>query len=111
MIQLRDAIAAPAHQRQHLASVRIKRHEGYLGIYVWHAELLVAGVQLVYFFVNHMDCGFYRRRGNALQVRIERSVDAQAFAVEVALAELLQQLLMHQVDEVGRLAGVHAHHG
>jgi hypothetical protein len=48
---------------------------------------------------------------SALQVGIERGVDAQAFAVEVALAELLHQLIVHQVDEVGRFAGVHAGRG
>ena len=53
--------------------------------------------------VDSTACG-----GLPLQIGIERGVDAQAFAVEVALAQLLHQLIVHQVDEVGRLAGVHA---
>ena len=32
MIQLRIAVVAPAHQRQHLAGVRIQRHQRHLRI-------------------------------------------------------------------------------
>ena len=55
-----------------------------------------------------MDRGVHSLRGQALQVRIERSVDAQPFAIEIAIAEPLRQLVVHQVDEVGRFACVHA---
>ena len=65
-------------------------------------------VQLVHLLVDHVNGGVDGRCGFALQVGIERGVDAQAFAVEVALAQLLHQLIVHQVDKVRRFAGVHA---
>jgi len=66
-------------------------------------------VELVDLCIDDVDGGFDGCGSFALQVGIERGIDAQAFAVEVALAELLQQLIVHQIDEVGRLVCVHTH--
>ena len=107
MIQLGGAITAPAHQRQHLASVRIERHKRHLRIcpgLTW----LVMSMLLVHLFIDNVDCGIDRGSSFPLQIRIERSVDAQSFAVKVAIAEFLLHLVMNQVDEVGCLAGVYA---
>ena len=90
VIHLRRAVAAPAHQRQHLAGVRIERDQRHLRIDVGLAQLLVARMQLVHLLVHHVNGGVDRVGGQALQIGIERGVDAQPFAVEVAIAELLR---------------------
>ena len=86
----------------------IERDEGDLGIDVGFAGLLVFEVNLVDLRIDDGDGLFDGGGGKALQVGIERSVDAQAFAIEVALAEFLIQLLVDEVDEVGRFTGVDA---
>jgi hypothetical protein len=88
VVQLRVAVAAPADQRQHLAGVRIERDQRHLRIDVGLPGLSLR-VQLVHLLVDDVNGGVDGRGGSALQIGIERGVDAQAFAVEVALAELL----------------------
>src|ERR1700721_3771635 len=63
-------------------------------------------VPAVHQLVDHVDGRVNRSRGLPLQIGIERSIDTQAFPVEVALAEFLQKLLVNQVDKIRRLAGV-----
>ena len=70
-----------------------------------------ARMELVHLLVDHVNGRIDGGRGDALQVGIERGVDAQAFEVGVALADPLQQLVVDQVDEVGRLAGIDAGRG
>ena len=108
VVHLRRAIAAPAHQRQHLAGVGIERNQRHLRIDVRLAQLPVARMQLVHLRVHDVNGGVDGLRCQALQIGIERGVDAQAFAVEIAVAEPLRELVVHQIDKVGRFAFVHA---
>ena len=115
VVHLRDAIAASADQRQHLAGVRIESHQRHLRIgdgsgaeaaALFHP--VATRVELFHLLVHDVDGGIDGRGGKALQVGIEGGVDAQALEVGVALADLLQKLLVDQVDEVGSFAGVDA---
>ena len=90
VVQLDVAVAAAAHQRKHLAGVGIERDERDLRIDVWlcpascRCACSLSTCSSTTWIVDSTAGGF------SLQVGIERGVDAQAFAVEVALAELLQ---------------------
>ncbi len=64
-------------------------------------------MQLLDLLVHALHALFDRRGGSALQLRIERSINAQALLVVFALAQSLCQLFADQVDEVRRLARVH----
>ncbi len=72
------------------------------------AAFLVARIQPVHLLVHHVNCRIDCLRRHALQIGIERCVDVQPFAVEVAIAKLLHQFVAHQVHKVRRLAGIHA---
>ena len=62
--------------------------------------------QLGDLLVDQLHSGFHRRRRGFLQVGIDRGVDAIALVVHLALVELADQRVAHQVDEVGRVAGL-----
>ena len=63
---------------------------------------MVLADELVY-DVAH--AGFNGFRGDALELGVERGVDAERLMVEV-VAETLDELLMDEVDEVWGFAGV-----
>ena len=65
-------------------------------------------VELVHLLIDHMHRAVHRRRRRALQVRVERRINVQSLAVEIPLAQLLHQLVPHQVHKVRSLARVHA---
>ena len=65
VVHLRRAVAAPAHQRQHLAGMRIERDERHLRIDVRLAQLLVARMDGVNLLVDDVDCGVDGLRGQA----------------------------------------------
>ena len=44
--------------------------------------------------------------GVVLKIHVERGVDAVGIVLEVAILELVEQLFLQQVDEVGGLAGL-----
>jgi hypothetical protein len=111
VVDLAVAVAAAADQSEDLPGVGIQRDQRDLGIDVGLAGLLVLGVDLVDLRVDGGNGLFDGFGSELLQVGIERSVDAQAFLIEVAFAELLVQLLVDEVDEVGRFAGVDAGRG
>ena len=107
MVQLRGAVAAPAHEREHLARMWIQSHERHLRIgpgFPW----LGFPVEMVHLFIDKMDICADRSGGHALQIWIERRVNAQPLAVKVAFTQFLQKLIVNQVDEVGCLACVYA---
>ena len=108
VVHLRAAVVAPSHQSQHLAGARIERDQRHLRVGVRLAQLFVVRVNRVYLRVHHVDRRVHGFCGQALQFRIERGVDAQPFAVEIAIAQPLRQLIVHQVDKVGRFAFIHA---
>ena len=53
-----------------------------------------------------LHAGFDGLGGGALQLGVERGVDAQRGVRGVGVAEALHDLVVDQVDEVGRFAGV-----
>ena len=99
VIHLTGAIAAAANKRQYLAGMRVKCDQCHLRIGVWLAQLLVARMHPVHLCVHHVNRRVDGLSCDALQIRIERGVDAQALAVEVAIAESLRKLIVHQVYE------------
>ena len=113
MVQLAQAVVASAHQRQHLSGMRIQRHQRDLRIGEipgrrHRAVFGLVRVLLQHHLINQFRAEIDRLRRRVLQIRIERGVDAQTLMVEAVLAQFLRQLLPHQIDEVRRLAGVHA---
>jgi len=65
-------------------------------------------VQFFDHLVHIAHAHFHGIGGCSLQIGIERSIDAQAFAIEFSFTKPLRQLITHQVHKVRRLAGVHA---
>ena len=115
MVELAGPIVASANEREHLASVGVERHQRDLRVGDVRGDLrdhLAAllhamGVQLAHLIVHLLHHGLDRLGGSVLKLRVERGVDAQALSVHVLVAELLHQLLMNEIDEIGGLAGVH----
>ena len=105
MVQLRDTIVAPADQREHLAGVRIEGNQRDLRIRDRCMPFLCSlRIRSSTFFMPASTASEAAR----LQLRIERRVDAQrAGARDVRVAEALHDLVVHEVDEVGRFAAIH----
>ncbi len=117
VVQLADAIVAPANQCQHLAGMGIECDERHLR----HGPVLHRGLDLgVLSLPNlglpgaHLDDlrvhqlhAFIDGFGSgALQVGIDGGVNPQRLLVEVVLAELIGELVLHQVDEIRSIAGL-----
>ena len=88
--------------------MRIKGNERHLRIDDRLIEFLEPCVPLFDLLIDLGERGLDGLRRNPLQLGIKRRVDAQTFAVEVAIAKFLHELIVHQVHEVRSLAGVDA---
>ncbi len=70
---------------------------------------MVASLPLVLLadhLVDVLHADFDGLGGGALEVGVERGVDAEALVGEVLVADALDELVVDEVDEVGRFAGV-----
>ncbi len=47
-------------------------------------------------------------RGGALQLRIERGVDAETLGEQLGFREVVEQVVLHHVHEIGRVAVIQA---
>ncbi len=107
VIELRDAVVAAADEREDLSGVGVERDEGDLrvgdgpGLFAFRCFVPLAD-DLV--DVLHADLDGIG--GGALQVGVERGVDAEVLMREVLIADALHELVVDEVDEVGSLAGV-----
>ena len=112
MVELAGAVIASPHQRQHLAGVRIQRHQRDLGIIDGRGRH-PAFTRRACSFSTCSSTTFMpsvtASVGHPLQIRIERGVDAQAVMVEIRIAHALHQPVAHQVDEIRRLTGIDVH--
>ncbi len=97
VVELGGAVVAAADKGEDLAGVGVEGDERDLGIGV----SVVLADELVY--VAH--AGFNGFRGDALELGVERGVDAEGLVVQV-VAETLDELFMDEVDEVGGFGGV-----
>ena len=103
MIELRDSVVATADQSENLAGVRVDSDEGDLRIGDRAFALLVA---LADEFVDVLHAGFHGLRRGALELGIERSVDAKALVSKLLVAQARDELVVDEIDEVGGLACV-----
>ncbi len=107
MVELRDAVVAAADEREDLAGVRVERDERDLRIGDGAGLLTFGGlVQLADELVDVLHADFDGFGGGALELGVERGVDAQALVGEVLVADALDELVVDEVDEVGSFAGV-----
>ena len=100
MVELGDAVVAAADQREYLAGVWIESYQrnlrsgdglGILGSRAAPFDQLIDGL-------HAFSDGFV---GDLLQIGIERAVDAQALRGVLRLAVAADELIVHDVDEVG----------
>ena len=63
-------------------------------------------MEFLYLYIDLLHTLGHRVGGHLLQIRIERSVDAKAGMVEVRVSQPLHQPVAHQVNKIGRLAGI-----
>ena len=101
MVELARPIITSTHQREHLARVRIQRHQRHLRI---HNVRLVARLhpprmQPLHLRVDDLHLFVDRLRGCSLQFRIEGRVNPQPLLVVIGVTQRLRQLLPHQVDK------------
>ncbi len=103
VIELRDSVVAASDEGEDLAGVRVERDEGDLRVRdVCFIALVLFADHLV--DVLHADIDGLRR--GALQVGVERGVDAETLVGEVLIADALGELIVDKIDEVGSFAGV-----
>ena len=107
MVELRDAVVAAADQGEDLAGVGVEGDESDLRISDGTRLLALGGLVLpANNLVDIAHADLYGLGGGALQVGVERGVDAQALVGEVLVADALDELVVDEVDEVGGFAGV-----
>jgi len=68
----------------------------------------VLGVLLAHDLVDVLHADFDGFGGGALEVGVERGIDAETLMREVLVADALDELVVNEVDEVGGFAGVDA---
>ncbi len=107
MIQLRQSVVAATDQCENLASVRVDRDQRNLRIRN-RCRLLALGclVLLADDLVHVLHADLDRLRSSSFQVGIERSVDTEILVGKVLVADSLDKLVVHEVDEVGSLARI-----
>ncbi len=101
VIELADAVAAPADQRLHFAGLRIQTYQRNLRErHLVGAVLLRPALPLL---IGFLDAGAHRRHSVALQIHVERGEDAERRRLKIPILKLALQGVIHQVDEVGRI--------
>ena len=116
VIQLAEAIVAASDQGQHLAGVGIEgdqrhlRHGTVLDLDLGFGGLAGAGFDLLgapldHLLVDQLHAFVDGFGGGLLQVGVNGGVDAQGLLIQVVIAVLVGELVFHQVNEVGRVAG------
>ncbi len=102
VVELGCAVVGAADEGEDLAGLRVEGNERELGIGDG------AGFFAVRFADHLVDvalAGFYGLGREALELRIQRGVDAEGLVGKV-VAEALDELIVDEVNEVGRFAGV-----
>ena len=71
------------------------------------ADFDFVGPPFFHLLVHQLHARVHRLGGGALEVRVERGVHAIGMIVQLAFAELVGELVLHQVHEVRGVAGFH----
>ena len=100
-VQLAEAVRASPHQRPHLAGVRIHRHQRHLRFGILLPPLRQLRVDFL-----HPDA--HRLHRLALQLHVQRRVDAVLRRLKIDFREALPQFVVDQVHEVRRVGRLDA---
>ena len=104
MIQLALAVITPANQCPNFSGQRIHRHQRNLHVRRRLSRLgffprrVFLGQQLVHLF----SADLYRGGRGALQLRIERGVNAEALRFQILLRKMFEQMILDHVHKIRR---------
>ena len=101
VVKLARAIIASAHQSLDRSRVRVERDQGDLCF--GKGDVLMT---LLFFeqIVDELHPDTYRVVGGALQIQVQRRIDAIGFGLEIIVLKTVLQLVVHQVYEVRSIA-------
>ena len=106
MVELRDAVVAAADEGEDLSGVGVDGDERDLRVGDGGGGLALGGlVLLADDVVDDLDAGFDGLGGGALEIGVERGVDAEVLVGGVLVADALDDLVVDEIDEVGGFAG------
>src|ERR1035437_3189106 len=98
VVELADAVIAPAGQRLHLAGVRIDGYQGHLRIGRRLAPEAALPLDLRVHFLHAETNGL---PGLALEAQVDGGVNAEGVGLEIGVLELALHRVVDHVDEVG----------
>ena len=84
------------------------RHERHLRLRNRFAFFLPRGVATGQQLIHRPHADLHRFAGSALKIGIERRVNAIALGLQVGFGELLEEMVLHHVHEIGRGTAVDA---